>query len=892
MRSLFVKLTAAVLLLATAAALTRVAAQQAPAAPPAAQPAPQAKQPAQAPAAKAPAAQPAQPAAPSSGPAPAAAPAAEPAPAPEAEPDTQQAPPPQPATLPEPVSKTIEETSHAVEAAEQSLQRIKDAGDDLGRLRNDVDNIITETTSVADSLRPQLVALRRQIAALGPPPGKDQPAEPATVTAERARLTALAAAIDGAIKTAEVNWARARELIEKITDLRYQLFTRSIMERTASPLLPQLWEDAARDAPPVVRFVDYIINEWWRSALPKLNWLIPLVLFAAAIYVGLKIWVGRFVRRHSPVNGAPAPFFQRTNRVAWVAPLRAVPAIVAAIILYQGLNLLQLLYFPSDMISMALVKATALFSAVASLIKTSLAPRHPSQRIVQIPTSSARSATFYLQGIAWVYAADLALSEISRALVVPLSMTVVQTFAASLAYSGFLIGFLLTPLSSNTSWQGARALIRPIWLKLPLWVFVIGIIGATILGFVALGRFAAQQLVLTGVVFVVTGLLFLAIRALTQEPTQPGDQVGTMLETQFGLDQSRRRQLGRLVEVVLTFCLLMVAIPFLLVQWGFSPADIRDWFRAAFFGFEIGQFRISLAKILLGILLFTALLFLTRIFQRWLRDAVLAPQKMDVGIANSIDTSVGYAGIALSALLAVSYAGLDVTNLAIVAGALTVGIGFGLQSIVNNFVSGLILLVERPIKVGDWIVVGNEQGNVRRISVRATEIETFDRASLIIPNSELIMGRVLNWTHRNVLGRTTLKFTVDQNADPDAVLTVLRECAEGHPEVLKAPAPAISFDNFSSGGLEFTMRVTLADVTKGLRVSTELRTAVLKALRDSKIIQPAGPPLYDIRLRDLDFVKAVVQRALEQRAAQGATEAPTTDQPSGSGPSGKDGKQS
>ena len=192
-----------------------------------------------------------------------------------------------------------------------------------------------------------------------------------------------------------------------------------------------------------------------------------------------------------------------------------------------------------------------------------------------------------------------------------------------------------------------------------------------------------------------------------------------------------------------------------MLQWGFSGADIRDWFKSLFFGIEVGQFRISLARILLGIVLFIALLFATRLFQRWLREKALQQTRMDPGIVNSIDTVVGYVGIALAALLAVSYAGLDITNLAIVAGALSVGIGFGLQSIVNNFVSGLILLIERPIKVGDRIVVGDQQGLVRRISVRATEIETFDRASLIVPNSELITGRVLNWTHRNSLAPST-----------------------------------------------------------------------------------------------------------------------------------------
>jgi len=230
------------------------------------------------------------------------------------------------------------------------------------------------------------------------------------------------------------------------------------------------------------------------------------------------------------------------------------------------------------------------------------------------------------------------------------------------------------------------------------------------------------------------------------------------------------------------------------------------------------------------------------LIQRRLRENILIQPRMDPGIANSIDTTVGYAGTGLAAIIAISYAGFDITNLAIVAGALSVGIGFGLQSIVNNFVSGLILLIERPIKVGDWVVVGSEQGTVKRISVRSTEIETFDRASLIVPNSELVTGRVLNWTHRNALGRVVLKFSAGPDADPRRMLAVLNDCANRHPDILREPAPLAVFEGSTPTTTEYSLRVLLPDITHGLRVQSDLRVAIYEALRRSKVVGSAGGP--------------------------------------------------
>ena len=151
-----------------------------------------------------------------------------------------------------------------------------------------------------------------------------------------------------------------------------------------------------------------------------------------------------------------------------------------------------------------------------------------------------------------------------------------------------------------------------------------------------------------------------------------------------------------------------------------------------------------------------------------------------------------------------------------------------MQSIVNNFVSGLILLIERPIKVGDWVVVGSEQGTVKRISVRSTEIETFDRASLIVPNSELVTGRVLNWTHRNALGRVVLKFSAGPDADPRRMLAVLNDCANRHPDILREPAPLAVFEGSTPTTTEYSLRVLLPDITHGLKSN---RTSELRFTR-------------------------------------------------------------
>ncbi len=762
-------------------------------------------------------------------------------------------PPVAPVTLPPEVTSPVEKLTKSIETAEKSIQQLKELEGELQRLRSNVEEIIYESTATAEALRPQLAEVKSQIEKLGPSSAKDQPAESATVAAERARLNAMASALDGAVKTTELAWVRAKQLIDRITVMRYQIFARNLFDRRTSPLLPPLWRDVGERMPTIVGRAQYYGGDWI-SAVNRKGAALTGVLIGV-LTACLLIWftVQRAVaRRRDQFQGIPT-FFDRIISAASLVPARMLAPAVAVGLLYTGLDNLELLFSPWERTAELALQSILIFVAGSVLAGVALAPRQPQWRLIPVDDRTASRLLFFVKAILAVYIVDTVLVEFGRAIYVPLIVTVAQTFITNIATAGLLALLLLTPFVPQTgplrAVNGLDHLnidpVRrhaPLWIKLPIWLLTLGIIVTSSAGYVALGRFISQQIVLTGTVLAIAGLFYLAVRAVTRERSGERSRIGGLLESRFGIDSARQGQLAKLGEVAATFALALLALPLLLLQWGFASADIRDWAKALFFGFEVGQFRISLVRILIGMVLFTALLFFTRMTQRWLRDRVMAQGRMDAGVANSVDTAVGYVGIGLAALISVSYAGFDITSLAIVAGALSVGIGFGLQSIVNNFVSGLILLVERPIKVGDWIVVGDQQGNVRRISVRSTEIETFDRASLIVPNSELVSGRVLNWTHRNLLGRVILKITTDAQADPVRVVAILEAAAREQKLVLPTPAPMATLESFATDRLDFSLGVTLSDVTASGRVRSDLQITVLKAFRAAGIYATIQPP--------------------------------------------------
>lgn len=768
----------------------------------------------------------------------------------------------------EPLPQPLAGWEADLQRIEKSLTRALADDEALVRLREQLETVRKKTASYVSRLQEQYATVDTQLKKLGPAPKPEEQPESDAAAKVRQELDARAAELDGAIRTAEVLQTRAIQLSGNVQERRRKLFSRQLLKRVQSPLSPALWTRVADDTRTVLRGLGFLVTDWW-AGISRAGLVFALLAAAVTIWGVLAALSSTLVARYR-LSGAEEvpPFLQRAGSAAGATLARAAPPIVAAGSLVLALWLLDML--PGSTASLALSALTA-FSAVMALmalVKTVLAPNQPRWRILPVTDRDARRLRWLAWGVAIIYGLDLFLASLNTILVSPIPLTVAQSFVTTVAVALLLAAMLRVPVgrADEKAPRSESALLG--LLRGLLWLLVITILCAAALGYIALARFVITQIVVTGSIIILVWLLHVTIDEFTASLADPERKAGRWLAANFQIPAQRHAQVGIIASFVLHLLLLLVVVPVLALQWGFDWEDLRFWISKAVFGFRVGNWRISLATIFVAVLLFVALIAASRLFQRWLDTRVLARAQFDQGARSAIRTTVGYLGVAVAALIAVSYAGVDFSNVAIVAGALSVGIGFGLQSIVNNFVSGLILLAERRISVGDWIIVGAEEGFVRRISVRATEIETFDRNFVIIPNSELMTNSVKNWTFLHRRARVTIEVGVSYGSDPEQVRDLMTRIANEHPATIDHDKTRVWFDEFGDSALIFRLKAFVGDVSNLLDTRSELRYAIMREFRKAGIEIPY--PQRDIHLKDIDRLEAALTgKKAPRKAAAG-----------------------
>ena len=586
----------------------------------------------------------------------------------------------------------------------------------------------------------------------------------------------------------------------------------------------------------------YIKKHSWllnRATLIDMLWMVGALLFG--LFLGLwlrRVWLPVVSQRAwSNTTGG------RFGAAALASGFHDAPYVLSSLSTAISLGVLTYSIDPLPLFS-ALAYGLTLYFIAQLIIRISLDPVPPGQLFLDIPEPVAKPMARRLRTLLIIV---LVISPLGNT-------TIGQSlpdFGQSLAHT--IVRILL---AINIVWvlwlfRYLRGVKRQAWFRNLLSLVLIVAVIADLLGYSNLSgwmfRSVFGSLVAFGLVITVAHFLRDLLVGLEYGATP----MGRMSRRFLGL-RDTGQHLGGIfwVRMLVTLGLWILLAWLFILIWDLSASAVQDIKHFVMEGFQIGSLRIIPSRVLLAVVSLAGLIAVSS----WLKGLVnkqLEKSPMERGSREAVVTVFGYSGMLVAVVVSLGVAGIDFANLAIIAGALSVGIGFGLQNIVNNFVSGLILLIERPVKTGDWIVVGGTEGHVKRIRIRSTQIETFDRADVIVPNSELIASQVTNWMLRDTTGRVRVPVGVAYGSDTQKVREILERIAGEHPEVItKNPklVPVVLFMDFGNSSLNFELRVYIRNIDHRLQVKSDINFAIDTAFREAGIEIPF--PQQDLHVKN------------------------------------------
>lgn len=705
-------------------------------------------------------------------------------------------------------------------------------------------------SAAQDENAPQIESLRAQITALGPVPEDGQEAE--EIAASRQDLNDLLAAARAPVQRAEAARSRADALIDQIDSIILSRSTDELLSLGPTPLNPALWGPALNDLIESGTTISHEITTAWDSPVQQADTKSNFLPIAVLTLIGFVL-----LTRGRRWSERLALWLQSQNQIAWRWLLGFVVSLGQVVLPAIGLTALVLAIYATGLIGLSgdimlqEVPGAGLIFFAATWVGIRVFPRQAGElKYLNLSAQQRTEGRWYASMLGLLIAAMSLLMPLAAFENWPSETQVVLVFPILLLVALMVsrIGQLLVAHYQNEmkDLEEGAPTYRCRMLRLLGRVTMFVAMGGAILA--AIGYFrAGSQLV-----FPAAGTLGLLGFVLILQ----------RLISEVWVLVSGRGEEARetLVPVLAGFLLTLGAMPLLALIWGMRPATLSEYWATFLQGVPLGEARISPMVFISFAVIFAIGYMITKLLQGALRNTILPKTNLDAGGKNAIVSGTGYVGIFLAALIAITGAGIDLSALAIVAGALSVGIGFGLQNIVSNFVSGIILLIERPIAEGDWIEVSGQSGTVKSISVRSTRIQTFDRADVIVPNADLISGVVMNMTKGNLTGRIIVPVGVAYGADTRKIEGILREIAEAHPLVVMNPPPGVIFKGFGADSMDFEIRAILRDINFGLGVRSEMNHQIAERFAQEGIEIPFAQR--DIWLRNPE--------ALTGTAGQGA----------------------
>jgi potassium efflux system protein len=739
----------------------------------------------------------------------------------------------------EPQGPSLDELSEQLDQIRQKVS-VKANDDLLSTLRQRALQIQKQADTLSAKQTVDLEHLTDQLNILGPV----QPDEAQSFVGQRKTLNAQKTALIKDQSQTNTLSQSARNLATQIFSLRRSLFDSQISTRSASPLSSTFWSNLIRptddDLNRMSNLLDEVRGVFATALAPGKRFV-----FGSIVVGALLLWVvgRRLLERlliRLMVRWLPEGRLRRSALALAVGLLTIVTIGASAALLRWAI--VGDTALSDDMVNLLdqLQTLITFCAFIVGLGRAFFMLASPSWRLPQIPDGIA-SAVGHFPAI-------LALALLVIGTQERINSVIASSLALTVAVNG-LTALAISLIYSIALWRYRRtrrrlALPRPSGIARLLPFALAAWAGISLLallaGYLTLAYFLAVKLLWVSVVAVTAYMLIACLGDFCEtllSPKQPG---GVALGSALGLSERHQAQASTLLAGVGRTLLLLTAILLACVPSGSSPGEFLDRFSQIGLNEKpLGNLNIVPGDILLALLLLAVGLFCLRVLKDWLGERLLPETNMDAGMRASLVTLVGYVGFVILAAVVMSTLNISLTNLTWVVSALSVGIGFGLQAIVQNFISGLILLTERPVKVGDWVSLAGVEGDIRRINVRATEIQMGDRSTVIVPNSQFITQNVRNVTMGNALGVVGISLTLPLDTDVLLIRELLLKAYEEHEAVLDTPAPSVTFKDLTNTGLIISVSGFVNSPRSVGNARSDLLFTVLSCLRELGVVLAA-----------------------------------------------------